>query len=125
VASPATARLACEGGLDFLDIALHLKAGMCASLQTLATLRDLGMPLSTSVLEACAHSGRLNVLQYVLSEQPELATYKKPYYEVYVSYHTAHSGSIEMLNWLRTQSWCHFDEITCLGAAEGGQLAAL
>jgi hypothetical protein len=30
-----------------------------------------------------------------------------------------------MLKWLQTEQWCVFDEGTCTGAAQGGQLAAL
>jgi hypothetical protein len=37
----------------------------------------------------------------------------------------ASSGSISMLKWLRTQSWCAFGREACAGAAVGKQLAAL
>jgi hypothetical protein len=89
-----------------------------ASIETLAALRELGMPLSYRVVLAVALSGRLSILQQLLSEQqcPKPST---------LSHNAARSGSISMLKWLRSQSWCTFDESTCAGAAKGGQLAAL
>jgi hypothetical protein len=42
-----------------------------------------------------------------------------------LSRHAARSGSISLLNWLRAQSLCSFDDKLCAAAAEGGQLKAL
>jgi hypothetical protein len=123
VASPATAKLAFEGGLDLQNDRLHCIAGLCADVQTLAALRELGMPLQSIVVKAVAKSGRLDVLQHLLSDHPRLTSLSSVKEET--SYYAAHSGNISMLNWLRTQSWCQFDYFACEGAAAGGHLSAL
>jgi hypothetical protein len=119
VASPATARLACEYGVQICtQRSVQVNAGLYADIETLTVLRVLGMPLSEIVVKAVALSGRLSVLQHLLSQQqcprPE-----------YPSSCAARSGSIDMLKWLRAQSWCEFNLCNCIGAVEGGQLAAL
>jgi hypothetical protein len=81
-------------------------------------LRELGMPLSDMVLKAVASSGRLNILQHLLTEQHCPSP-------VRLSYYAARSGCIGMLKWLRAQGWGEFSRYTCEGAAAGGQLAAL
>jgi hypothetical protein len=70
------------------------------------------------LVHAVALSGRLEVLQLLVRG-------RHVHSPVLVSHYAAHSGSMSMLNWLRTQSWCVFDESTCAGAAQGGHLAAL
>jgi hypothetical protein len=120
VASPATASLACENGLQMSSYKIDVQwiAGLHADLDTLATLRELGMPLSGVVIQAVAFSGRLAVLQQLLSNQhcprpPDL------------SQNAAQSGNISMLKWLRAESWCVLDEKACAAAARAGQLATL
>eukprot|EP00953_Heterococcus_sp_UTEX-ZZ885_P004279 2806-Heterococcus_DN1.PRE.1 len=119
VASPSTARLAHSSGLAIGENKqLHLIAGLCADIETLTALRELGMLLSETLVTAVAFSGRLHILQHLLTEeqcpQPES-----------LSYFGAFSGSTSMLVWLRAQGWCVFDAKTCAGAAQGGHLAAL
>jgi hypothetical protein len=119
VASPATARLACESGVQIcINANVQVIAGGYADTQTLAALRELGMPLSESLVLAVALSGRLNVLKHLIIEQqcptPNL-----------LSHHAARSGSISMLNWLMAEEWCEFNQMTCAGAAAAGQLTAL
>jgi hypothetical protein len=93
-------------------------AGLLADRETLQTLRELGMPFSDYVVRAVARSGRLSILQYLITEQrcpiPGL-----------LSYYAARSGSITMLEWLKAERLCAFGHDMCAGAAEGGQLAAL
>jgi hypothetical protein len=117
VTSPATARLAYDSKLSMNDN-LQLVAGLRADVQTLMTLRELGMPLSETVVKAVAESGRLDVLQHLLSDQQCPRPYDLGYY-------AARSGNINMLDWLRLQNWCEFDESTCAAAAQAGKLAAL
>jgi hypothetical protein len=120
VASPATARLAVEFGLEFCSKksgrSVQIIAGLHADMQTLTSLRELGMPLSGVVVEAVALSGRL--LQQLMSEQlcPRPSE---------LSWYAARSGSISMLDWLRSEGWCVFAERTCAGAALAGHIAAL
>jgi hypothetical protein len=119
VATPATARLAHSSRLAIRENKqLHLIAGLHADIETLTALRELGMLLSKTLVEAVAFSGRLHILQHLLSEPhcPHPDT---------LSYYAARCGSISMLIWLRPNRWCRYDAYTCEGAAEGGQLAAL
>jgi hypothetical protein len=97
---------------------VQLIAGLHADIQTLAVLRELGMPLSRAVVNAAAPSGRMHVLQHLLTQQqcPTPDT---------LSQYAAHSGNIDMLKWLKKQRWCEFGDFTCDSAACGGQLAAL
>eukprot|EP00953_Heterococcus_sp_UTEX-ZZ885_P038818 19914-Heterococcus_DN1.PRE.1 len=115
VASPATAKLAFEGSLDLLKDRLQCIAGLCADIQTLAALLELGMPLRSIVVKAVALSGRLSVLQHLLLLHPGLTSLSSVKEEI--SCYAASSGSIDMLNWLRTQSWCVFNCSACEGAA--------
>jgi hypothetical protein len=64
MASPATVRLACELGVCTEKKSLQTIAGVYADLETLAVLRELGMPLSEALVEGVALSGRLNILQH-------------------------------------------------------------
>jgi hypothetical protein len=119
VASPATARLAYECGLQiYTDVRMQVIAGGLADTQTFAALRELGMPLSESVILAAAQSGCLNLLQQLLIEQqcPRPA---------FLSYYAARSGNIGMLNWLKAGALCELNQTTCSGAASAGQLTAL
>jgi hypothetical protein len=100
------------------DEKLQQIAGLFAGKETLHALQELGMPLSNDVVEAVAQSGRLSILQHLLTEQQCPAPYR-------LSYYAARSGSISMLNWLRAEGWCAFDHDTCAGAARSGHLAAL
>jgi hypothetical protein len=119
VASPATVRLACACGLQVRNkTKLQWIAGLFADAQTLATLRELGMPLTSDVIQGVAKSGRLNILQHLLLDQQCPRPHDLGRY-------AARSGSISMLKWLRAEQWCVFDESTCTGAAQGGQLEAL
>jgi hypothetical protein len=119
VASPTTTTLACECGLQVHDKAkLQWTAGLHADSQTLATLRELGMPLSSDVIQGVAKSARLDVLQHLLLDQQ----CPRPHD---ISRYAARSGSISMLKWLHAEGWCVSDENTCTGAAQGGQLEAL
>jgi hypothetical protein len=119
VASPATARLAFVYGLQIRSkTSVQFSAGLYADVHTLATLRALGMPLGQVVIGAVALSGRLDVLQHLLSDQRR----PKPYG---LSRSAAIGGSISMLQWLKAEKWCAFDESTCTGAAQAGQPAAL
>jgi hypothetical protein len=118
VASPATVRLASSCGLEIpYNARLRVSAGLHADIQTLAALRELGMPLNGTVVEAVAQSGRLSVLQHLITEQQS----RRP---LDISYYAARSGNISMLNWLRAEG-CEFNHRTCAGAAQGRQLAAL
>jgi hypothetical protein len=120
VASPATATLGSSCGLIAKGGKhnLQLAAGLLASTETLAALCELGMPLSDAVVNMAALSGRLNILQQLLSEQqcPRPST---------ISHYAAGSGNITMLKWLKTEGWCEFNHDTCAAAAAAGQLAAL
>jgi hypothetical protein len=119
VASPATARMAYDSGLMIGLISnFQFIAGLYADTETLVVLRELGMPLSESLVNATALSGRLHMLQQLLSEQQ----CARP---INLSHYAARSGSISMLNWLRTQKWCEFGDHTCNGAASAGHLAVL
>eukprot|EP00953_Heterococcus_sp_UTEX-ZZ885_P005571 3466-Heterococcus_DN1.PRE.2 len=119
VSSPATARWASSCGLVLSENwKLHAIAGYYAHAQTLATLFELGMVLSESVVNATALSGRLDILQHIIAQQQCPRPEK-------LSYYAARSGNISMLDWLKAQSWCAFNDDTCAGAAEGGHLAAL
>jgi hypothetical protein len=118
VASPATARLACISGLAVREGSnLQVIAGRYADTETLAALRELGMPLSDNVVRAAAMSGRLNVLQHLLSQQecPKATE---------ISYYAARSGSISMLECLKREG-CKFNHHTRAAAAAAGHLAAL
>jgi hypothetical protein len=119
IASPAIARLSHSSGLAISENEqLQQIAGLVADVQTLDTLQELGMPLSEQLVNAVALSGRLNILQHLLTDQhcprPSI-----------LSHYAAGSGSISMLNWLKAQSWCVFDKHTCAGAAWFGHLEAL
>jgi hypothetical protein len=118
VALPARVRLARRCGLATDDQNLQLAAGLHADIPTLLALSELGMPLSDIVVRAAALSGRLNILQHLLTnlQCPKLST---------LSYYAASSGSVSMLKWLKTMSWCRFDSHTCAKAASAGHLAAL
>jgi hypothetical protein len=119
VASPATARWAASCGLAICKKRkVQLIAGLHADTETLAVLRELGMPLSETVINAVALSGRLDILQHLLVEQQCPVTDE-------LSNYAARSGSVPMLQWLRSRTQCLFGEITCEGAAEGGHLALL
>jgi hypothetical protein len=54
VASPATARLACEFGVLPTNVRMQVIAGGHADIQILAALRELGIPLSEIVVKAAA-----------------------------------------------------------------------
>jgi hypothetical protein len=73
VASPATARQACECGLAAAirkDAKLQHIAGLFAGMETLLALRELGMPLvDEEVVRAAAKSGRLSILKHLLVAQ--------------------------------------------------------
>jgi hypothetical protein len=100
--SPATARLACESGLLVHSSArLQQMAGLLADMEMLLALRELSMPFSDDVVRAVARSGRISILQHLITEQrcpiPGL-----------LSYYAARSGSITMLEWLRAENLCAF-----------------
>jgi hypothetical protein len=119
VASPATARLAARCGLmTHKNTKLQIISGLHAGRETLAALLELGMPLSDTVLEAVALSGRLNILQHLFTQQqcPRPTS---------LSCYAARSGSISMLSWLNDECGYQFNWQTCAGAAQGGQLAVL
>jgi hypothetical protein len=119
VASPATARLAWEWGLQTcFQRNVQLTVGLHADLETLTVLRELSMPLNETIVEGVALSGRLNNLQSLLADQQCPKSWL-------LSYHAARSGSIAMLTWLKEEDLCAFDEFTCEGAALAGQLVAL
>jgi uncharacterized metal-binding protein len=121
VASPATARLASTCGLQIGtkdNYKLQWIAGLHADVDTLTALSELGMPLSETVVNAVAVSGRLNILQHLLLDQ------QCPI-PLGLSHYAARSGSISMLQWLKAEDLCEFDDFTCEGAANAGQLAAL
>jgi hypothetical protein len=119
VASPATVRLAQSCGLAIgVGEDLELLSGLHADIQTLEVLHKLGMPFTDELIKGAARSGRLNILQHLITERlcpvPQTA-----------SFHAARSGSISMIDWLRAGAYCVFDTRACAGAAWGGQLAAL
>jgi hypothetical protein len=122
VASPATVRLACECGLqpdcEPLWTPLSVSAGLHADVPTLITLCELGMPLSSRLVQAAALSGRLNILQHLMKQQ------QCPRLDALACY-AARSGSVSMLRWLGTEGGCEFTRSTCAAAAAAGQLAAL
>jgi hypothetical protein len=120
VASPARVRLAHSCGLAIRhNHKLQAIAGQYADLETLAALHELGMPLDGTVSHAAVLSGRLHILQHLFSEQG-------PMYNG-VGYYAGRSGSIDMLNWLRSQTWWYElnDHNACAGAAEAGHIVAL
>jgi Ankyrin repeats (3 copies) len=121
VGSPAMARLAHSCGLALRkNDKLQAIAGRYADLDTLAALHELGMPLDCIVIRAVAVSGRLNILQHLITEwNCEICTS--------LSYYAARSGSISMLDWLKAQEkWYEIDEWNaCSGAAGAGHLAVL
>jgi hypothetical protein len=122
IASPATAKLACkpECGLRFHDDdRLQLIAGQHASVQTLHTLRELGLPFGVVLVSSVALSGRLDILQHLLVEQ---RLWTPP---CRLSYNAARSGNITMLDWLKRGRWCSFGQDACAGAARAGKLATL
>jgi hypothetical protein len=96
---------------------LQLAVGALADIETLAALRELGMPLSKAVVRAAALSGRLHILQHLLAELdcPRPRT---------ISDAAAKSGIIDMLRWLKTEGF-RFGRRACSAAAGGGHLAAL
>jgi hypothetical protein len=47
---------------------MQLAAGLHADIQTLSTLRELGMPLSDTLVIGAAVSGRLCILQHLLAQ---------------------------------------------------------
>jgi hypothetical protein len=122
VASPATVRLAATGSAGPIGVCandnLQQAAGLYADIDTLSSLRELGMPLGDILVRAAALSGRLKILQHLIVEQ------QCPKTDVLVEF-AARSGSIDMLKWLRDVCECVFDQDTCAAAAIGGQLAAL
>jgi hypothetical protein len=119
VGSPATARLALSWGLLAIgNQNLHMVAGLHADIPTLVALAELGMPHSNVAVLAAALSGRLHILQHLLDTK----VWPKPRV---LGHYAARSGSVSMLNWLKAQSWCPFDDYTCDGAAIGGHLAIL
>jgi hypothetical protein len=123
VASPAMARLAHSCGLAICkNDKLEAIAGRYADLDTLAALRELGMPLDATVSHAAALSGRLHILQHLSSKQGPMYTISNG-----VDHYAGRSGSIDMLNWLRSQAWWYDvdDENACAGAAEAGHLTLL
>jgi hypothetical protein len=70
VASPARIRLARDAGLTTSENdQLQVIAGLHADMETLAALRDMGMPLSYTVIKAVALAGRLSIMQQIFSEQ--------------------------------------------------------
>jgi hypothetical protein len=97
---------------------LQVIAGLHADIETLAALQQLGMSLNDTVVEAVALSGRLNILQHLLTEQQCPVTDT-------LSHYAARSANISMLKWLRSDTQCVFDGSTCAGAAIAGHLAAL
>jgi hypothetical protein len=119
VASSATVLLACDCGLAIAENDdLQMAAGLHADKQTLIVLRELSMPLSDVVVKCVALSGRLHILQHLVTEE------QRPIPEA-LDHYAARSGSIDMLKWLKSENLCEFNDYTCEGAAERGQLAAL
>jgi hypothetical protein len=99
------------------SIRLQLVAGQYADSDALSALRELGMPFSNYIVKAAAHSGRLPILQHLLSDQQCPKLYD-------LSRYAASSGSINMLQWLKAEGF-QFDSFTSHGAAAAGQLLAL
>jgi hypothetical protein len=119
VASPLTVRMAHSCGLTMDDnYHLELRAGLHANIKTLMALSELGMPLSSALVEAVALSGRLDVLQHLLAKEQCCSMPSR------ISYYAARSGSISMLKWLQAEG-IDFNYRTCEGAANAGQLATL
>jgi hypothetical protein len=121
VATPAIARLAQKAGMQTcgpLCNSLLVTAGLHADRPTLAALRGLGMPFSSTLVCAAALSGRLNILQHLIK-------IKRCSIPERFGCYAARSGSISMLKWLRVREGCFFDRRTCAAAAEAGHLAAL
>jgi hypothetical protein len=120
VTSPATARLAGELGLQInADDSLQWIAGLHADVQTVTVLHELGMPLSDTVVNAVALSGRLDILRLLVRDLhcsiPRL-----------IGQYGTRSGSISMLNWLKETDLCNCKGSECTtAAAAAGQLAAL
>jgi hypothetical protein len=119
VASPATVRLAHHSGLAVgVGADIQVISGLHADIPTLGALQDLGMPFTDILVEGAARSGRLDILQHLITDQqcpvPRL-----------ISHYAARSGSISMLDWLRAEDRCVFDDYTCAGAACDGHIAAL
>jgi hypothetical protein len=121
VASPETARWAHGCGLKTHSCKnLQVIAGFYADLQRLALLQELGMPLGNTVINAVALSGRLPILEHVLSN-----VHEQVLDAIGLSQFAARSGSISMLKWLTAKGSCYFNHSVCAAAAAGGQLEAL
>eukprot|EP00953_Heterococcus_sp_UTEX-ZZ885_P041019 20946-Heterococcus_DN1.PRE.4 len=119
VASPLTVRMAHSCGLAMEDnYHLELRAGLHANIKTLMVLNELGMSLSCALVEAVALSGRLDVLQHLLVEEQCCSMPSRS------SYYAARSGKVSMLKWLQAQG-VGYSYLTCVGAANAGQLATL
>jgi hypothetical protein len=70
IASPVRVRLARDAGLAVSqNDQLQVIAGLHADMKTLVALRDMGMPLSYTVIKAVALAGRLSIMQQIFSEQ--------------------------------------------------------
>eukprot|EP00953_Heterococcus_sp_UTEX-ZZ885_P021905 12184-Heterococcus_DN1.PRE.2 len=150
VASPTTVRLALSSGLEIADNKhLQQSAGLHADMPTLAVLRDLGLPLSYSVTQAVALSGRLEILQYVVDEQWCPKSNLLGYYAArsgaaraghlaalqhlrsegcawdahYIACYAAESGSIELVEWIRQQQGIDINARVMAAAARADQTA--
>jgi hypothetical protein len=113
VASPATAKLACDAGIaTSKNDKLQLVAGLRADTDTLTVLQEPGMPLSLTVIKAVALAGRLSVMQQLLpAEQCPRSDS--------VSHYVARRGSI--INWFIARSQTGLHDDTCARAAVAGQ----
>jgi hypothetical protein len=108
-------KLASECGVRLQDKRnwrLQHYAGLYASKETLLAARELGLPFTDFVLQGCAVSGRLPLLQWLHAEQHCALP------DGICSY-AARSGSVPMLQWLREQQ-CTVNAFTMLIASEAG-----
>jgi Ankyrin repeats (3 copies) len=103
--------------LDEYNWNLRRLAGRYGSIDVLAAVHELGMPLSASddILRGAAISGCLQKLQ-ALCEQ-----YKAQQLPADISNHAARSGNVAMLQWLKEKQ-CAFSSATSEHAAYYGHL---
>jgi hypothetical protein len=114
VASPARVRLARDAGLAAGENEkLQVVAGLHADMETLAALRELGMPLSLIVFKGIALAGRSSIMQQLLPEEQCPRSHS-------VSRYVARRGSI--INWFIAKNQTGLDDDTCARAAVPSQL---
>ena len=113
--SPSRLRLASDCGVKVQEKRswrLQHYAGLYASQETFLAAQELGLQFTDYVVQGCAVSGRLPLLQWLHTEQHCQLPGG-------ICSFAARSGSVPMLQWLR-QNQCIPDAFTMLIASEAG-----